>query len=181
MASLAAQLARLSTNALGGQLRRPRQHGRTGPWQAAEDVPISLGQVLADRTVTLFTLNRQLHGPAAAMIARLAVADLTRILADLAQSQVRTDCLVWINGCEAVGRRQLADLVALGPATGTAVLVSTAADAAAGRLAADVGTVLVRGPAPPSLGTEQPGLAADALCLHARGPRERVVTGRAAR
>ena len=53
-----------------------------------------------------------------------AVMALMSVLASLRDLGLRGDCLVWLAGCEAVDDRTLRSLVALGPATGTAVLLS---------------------------------------------------------
>ncbi len=56
-----------------------------------------------------------------------AVADLSAVLARVRDLGLRADCLVWISGCEGVGVDVLSRLCGLGPPTGTAVLLSTAA------------------------------------------------------
>ena len=159
---LRAALARVSADAPplrgagpphgGGPRRRAEPGGSAGS-------PVSLGHALADRAVVLFGLDRARYGAAAVMVARLALADLAVLLAARADVGVPADCLIWINGCEAIGRPHLAGLIALGPATSATVLLSTAADAAAGQLAADAGVVAIRGLAPPSLRADQAGSA----------------------
>jgi hypothetical protein len=57
--------------------------------------------------------------------AQAAVAALTSVLASLRDLALRGDCLVWIAGCEAADDGTVRSLLALGPATGTAVLLST--------------------------------------------------------
>jgi hypothetical protein len=57
--------------------------------------------------------------------AQPAVAALANVLASLRDVALRGDCLVWIAGCEAVDDRTLRTVLGLGPATGTAVLLST--------------------------------------------------------
>jgi hypothetical protein len=90
------------------------------------------------------------------MVARLAVADLTGKLAERAEIGAPADCLAWINGCEAIGDEQLSGLIALGPATGTAVLLGTTAGAAAASLAGQVNVLAVRGRAPTGLDDRRP-------------------------
>jgi len=63
-------------------------------------------------------------GPAAAD-ARAAVNALTTVLASLRDLGLRGDCLVWVAGCETLDDGALRELLALAPATGTAVLLST--------------------------------------------------------
>lgn len=85
------------------------------------------------------------------MIARLVVADLIETLAERSDLGGRADCLVWINGCEAIDHRQLAVLVALGERTATAVVLGTALGSAAAKIAADINVVAVRGASPAGL------------------------------
>ena len=144
-----------------------------GHWLQPGEAPISLRRVLADRQVVLFALDRPVHGRSATMIARLVVADLIATLTQASAYPGSADCLTWINGCEALEARQLAWLIAAGGATGTAVLLGTAAGPAASRLAGQVNAVVVRGPAPPALarvlgggdqagpGYDQPAAVAD--------------------
>jgi hypothetical protein len=138
------QLAELSS-ATAGQLRRPPADGSS----------ISLVAALAARDVVHFPIGRPMLSQPALMIARLVVADLIENLAVRIDHGSRADCLVWINGCEGIDRRQLAVLVALGERTGTAVVLGTAVGPVAASLAADVNVVAVRGASPPAL-TAQP-------------------------
>ena len=149
LAPMAVQLAELSAAALA-QLIRP----------AGNEVPISVAAALAGREVALFSLDRAVLGRPATMIARLAVADLIESLGERSDLGSRTDCLVWINGCQEIDRRQLSALIALGERTGTAVVLGTALGSAAARIAADVNVVAVRGASPAGLSmppTAQPG------------------------
>jgi hypothetical protein len=192
---MVAQLAELSSAALA-QLVRPR----------ADEAPISIAAALAGREVVLFCLDRPVLGEPAAMIARLVVADLIEAFASRSDLDSRADCLVWINGCEAIDRRQLAALIALGERTGTSVVLGTALGSAAALIAADVNVVAVRGPSPAGftsppdgqalLAPDPAGLSApiqdemaevlgkfhaagcpDALTLAVRGPRRRLLAG----
>jgi hypothetical protein len=70
--------------------------------------------------------------------AELAVAGLTRILGDHSPLLGPTDCLVWVNGCEAIESDQLARLANLGATAGAVVVLSTTD----GTLAADLTTRL---------------------------------------
>jgi hypothetical protein len=138
-AALAAQIGGLSSTALGARLSRPRPG-------AGE--PIGLVRALADREVALFCLDRHAHGWPAAMIARLVLADLLRVLGDRTASQAPADCLAWINGCEAGDLEQVAALLAAGPDAGAAMVVCTGAGAGAERLARLVNVVGIRGQLP---------------------------------
>lgn len=201
VAAVAAQLAALRGSPAGTPMCRPT---------AAADREISLRRALTEREVVLFALGRRTQERPATMVARLAVADLSSILAERGDLGTPADCLVWINGCDAVDQAPLAALLALGPAAGTAVLLGTAAAAAAVGLADRVSVLAVRGRAPhgltapraapasppgspvgvslkpeDSIGLPAAMLAGrdrDALSLRVRGPLPRLLTGcRAAR
>lgn len=151
LAPVAAQLAELSSAALA-QLIRP----------AADEESISIAAALAGREVALFSLDRLVLGKPAAMIARLVAADLVETLAERSDLGSRADCLVWINGCEAIDHRQLAVLTALGERTGTAIVLGTTLGAEGARIAADVNVVAVRGTSPAGLTAPPVGQAAPA-------------------
>jgi hypothetical protein len=140
--AVSTQLAGLRSAAIGTRLGQP------GLPATAQ---IRLDRALAEREVVLFGLDPGVPGGPATMVARLAVADLAGILAERAGLGAPADSLIWINGCEAIGAAQLTALLALGPGSGTAVLLGTTAGAVAGRLAAEVNIVAVRGQAPPGL------------------------------
>jgi hypothetical protein len=123
---------------------RPDVNGQTG---ALASVRISLGRTVRDRGVTLFSLDRDVHGQSASMIASLAALDLMTVCAELRGMSVPGDTLAWINGCESLEGRVLAEMIACGPGSGTAVLLTTSSAVAAERLAAEANVVLVRGPA----------------------------------
>ncbi|HWF82807.1 MAG TPA: hypothetical protein VN695_19700 [Streptosporangiaceae bacterium] len=195
LAPMAVQLAELNSAALA-KLIRP----------AAGEESISIAAALAGREVALFSLDRPVLGKPATMIARLATADLIETLAERSDLGSRADCLIWIDGCEAMDTRQLAALVALGDRTGTAVVLGTALGSAAAAIAAEMNVVAVRGvspveltappavqaaPAPGSTGLSAPPhdqmadvLAElhvpgcpDALSFAVRRPRPRLVAG----
>ncbi len=154
VAAPAAQLPRLRASVLGRWLQ-------PGP----PDTPrVSLGQTVRERGVTLFSLDRGAHGDSAVMIAGLAAADLTAVCGELLGMSVPGDTLAWVNGCEVLGQRLLADLVGLGQGAGMAVVLSTASAAAADPLVTEVNVVLGPGPAEP-----------DAFALLAREPQARVL------
>jgi len=129
--------------------------------------PVSLARALAERQVVLACLNPRRLGPPGAMVARLAVADLIWLLARRRDSGSPADCLVWIDGCEAIGRDLLSELLALGQATGTSVVLGATEGAAADDLAGLVNVVVSTGSAQ-QLGD---------LALRVRGPLPRLVEG----
>jgi hypothetical protein len=150
IAPVAGQLAALTASWFGARLRPGQPSAGDRPAVRRESA-ISLRRALADRDVVLFSLDRRLHGRCASMVARLVVADLTAILAEQGALVASADCLVWVSGCEVLDPRQLTGLVGAGADAGAAVLLGTAAEAAATRLAGDVNVVMVRGPAAPGL------------------------------
>ena len=141
VAAPVAQLPRLQGSALGRWLQpAPPGAGR-----------ISLGQTVRERGVTLFSLNHRVHGRSAAMIAELAVADLMTVCAELQGMSVPGDSLAWVNGCEVLGQRVLADLIARGQGAGLAVMLTTTSAAMADGLAAAANVLVARGPVDPGL------------------------------
>jgi hypothetical protein len=153
-AALSGQLERLRASALGRWLRPP-------PARPSAPPPARIGPVLRDRGCVLFSLGAA--GEAAAMAGRLAVADLTAVLAGLREQQLRADCLAWVHGCDGADRSSLAALLKAGPEAGTAVLLSTASPAAAASLAPDSGTVVAVGPVDQGLAERLAGPDAPAL------------------
>ncbi len=107
----------------------------------------ALGQAVRDREVVLASLDPAMPSQAAALAAERAVSSLTAVLRRLREQGLRGDCLVWIHGCEVARPPALAGLLELGPATGTAVLLSTASAGAAAALAGRVAAVVAGGPA----------------------------------
>jgi hypothetical protein len=140
VATPAEQLPRLRSSALGQWLRPTPEGGAR----------ISLGQTVRQRGVTLFSLERDVHGMAR-MIAALAVADLMTVCAELQAMSVPGDSLVWINGCEVLEQLVLAELVTRGRGAGMAVVLGTASAAVAEQLAAEVNVLVARGPVDPAL------------------------------
>jgi hypothetical protein len=78
--------------------------------------------------------------------ARRALSDLAGMLTSLRERGLRADCLAWVRGCEASDLSLLSELLSLGHATGTAVLLSATSPALAADLAAAAGLVVVSGP-----------------------------------
>jgi hypothetical protein len=151
VAAAAAQLAALLGSEFGPWLQ-------PGPPDGAR---VSLGQTVRDRGAVLFSLD----GRAAPMIAGLVVADLMAVCAELEAMSVPGDGLTWINGCEVLGHRVLAELVAQGRGAGMGVVLATTSPAAADGLAAGV-TVVVSAGQPPGQ---------DGFALRAGPPRERML------
>jgi hypothetical protein len=183
MTAPATQLPRLRGSQLGRWLE-------PGPPEA---VRISLGRTVRERGVTLLSLDRHDHRQDARMVAGLAVADLTAVCGELQGMSVPADTLAWINGCELLEQRVLAELIAQGRDVGLGVVLSTASGAAADRLAGDVNVLVARapvdaalvgkftGPRPGDAGPDQDAAAPagtagrNAFALLANRPRARVL------
>src|SRR5215469_929785 len=78
--------------------------------------------------------------------ARQAVRDLAGTLTTLRELGLRSDCVAWVSGCEAADVSSLSGLLALGHATGTAVVLSSTSAGFAAELAAEAGMVVATGP-----------------------------------
>jgi hypothetical protein len=78
--------------------------------------------------------------------AQQALSELAGTLTSLRDLGLRADCLVWVAGCEAADARRLSDLLSLGHATGTAVVLSTTSPELAADLAGHAGVVVASGP-----------------------------------
>ena len=78
--------------------------------------------------------------------ARQIVSELIATLTALRELGLRGDSLVWVSGCEAAEPGLLSDLLALGHATGTAVVLSTTSPGIAADLAAEGDLVVASGP-----------------------------------
>ncbi|HEY2687336.1 MAG TPA: hypothetical protein VGJ50_02785 [Streptosporangiaceae bacterium] len=177
VAAPVAQLPRLRASALGRWLQPAppgAEHGRasgpehlraSGPehLRASGTTRISLGQIIRDRGVALFSLSRRIHGRSATMIANLAVADLMTVCTELQGMSVPGDSLAWINGCEVLDQQTLADLVTQGQGAGMAVMLSTTSAELAGALAPVANVLVARGPVDPGLAGRfaGPGAAQD--------------------
>ncbi len=98
---------------------------------------------LTGRGVVLHSLGRRNRGTA-----ELAVSGLVRILGDHSPLLGPTDCLVWINGCEAIEQGQLARLCELGASAGAAVVLSTTDGTLAADLTTRLNVTLIRGGPP---------------------------------
>jgi hypothetical protein len=77
------------------------------------------------------------------MIAGLLAGDAMALFAELRDIPVSGDGLAWFNGCETLDRAALAELVARGGRAGMTVLLTTASEAAAVRLAGSVNVLAI--------------------------------------
>src|SRR6266536_5011162 len=71
-----------------------------GRWLCPGSECISLGRVLRERAVGLFTLDHSTHGRCASMIAGLVAFDAMSVFAELRGIPVNGDGVAWFNGCE---------------------------------------------------------------------------------
>jgi hypothetical protein len=132
---IAEQLAGLRASPLGRWL---------GPAPAAEPgVAISVGEVVRTRGVVLFSLDRATHGRAADTVANLVAQDATEVYARRRRAAIGGDGLAWFGQCETIDPQALAGLVGAGPGAGLATVLSTTTAAAAGRLADQVGVLVL--------------------------------------
>ncbi len=117
----------------------------TCPLSAAAEVPGQVGLAIRGRSVLLVSGDYGANTPASLRLGQQAVAGLLAVLQELRDLGLRGDCLAWISGCEAVPVNVLAQLTDVGPATGTAVLLSTSAAALAEDLSSIAVVVAVQG------------------------------------
>lgn len=151
-AAAAGQLATLCASALGRWLRPASRE--PVPAVTANPVRISLGQTIRERGVTLFSLDRAVYPDAARMIAGLATADLIAVASELEEMSVSGDSLVWINGCEGLGRSApelISQLITKGRASGMSAVLSTTSPTAAQTFAAGVSVLAAGWPVDPAL------------------------------
>jgi hypothetical protein len=99
----------------------------------------AFGRAIRRRSVVLVPA----HQPEAT---QQAVSDLVGTLTSLRELGLRGDCLAWVSGREAADVSCLSDLLRLGHATGTAVVLSAASPELAADLAAEAGLVVASGP-----------------------------------
>lgn len=159
LAAAADQLAELASAAVAGWLVPPRSAG---------GAPVSLATAVAGRQVVLACPDPGRNGLPGVMVARLAVADLIALLSERGDRGASADCLVSIDGCEPIGRGLLSDLLALGRASGTSVVLGATEGAASADLAGRVNVLVARDRARPG-----------EVALRVRGPRPRHVRARA--
>jgi len=146
LADVAGQLTRLTAAPAGHWLGRGREQ-------------IGLGRLLRERAVGLFALDPAEHGPAAAMIGRLVVADALALCADLRAMGVSGDAVAWFSGCEQLPPVALAELVAAGYRAGLTVVLSTTSASAAASLAGAVNVLALHPVGDEAVAAELAGLA----------------------
>jgi hypothetical protein len=146
LADVAGQLTQLAAAPAGRWLGRGREQ-------------LGLGRLLRERAVGLFALDPDEHGPAAAMIGRLVVADALALCADLRAMGVSGDAVAWFSGCEQLPPVALAELVAAGYRAGLTVVLSTTSAGAAASLAGAVNVLALHPVEDEAAAAELAGLA----------------------
>ncbi|HEY2580100.1 MAG TPA: hypothetical protein VGI74_27625 [Streptosporangiaceae bacterium] len=130
-ATLVEQLNELRASALGRWL------------VPAPGTRLDLGRVVRERTVVLFSLDKSVHGRAAATMAGLVIHDVLAVCAELRRIGVPGDGLVWLDQCGGVSTGALAELVSRGTAAGLPALLTTTAAGRAQPLAEQVNVLLL--------------------------------------
>jgi hypothetical protein len=112
--------------------------GPAAPGWAAEMSGV-IGRAMRSRGVVLISAQR-------AEAARGVIDDLAGVLASLRDLGLRGDCLAWISGCDGIDPGSLSEVRALGPLTGTAIMLSTTSRLLAATLAPASGVVVISAP-----------------------------------
>ena len=111
-------------------------------------------------------------GAAQSEAAQQALSELAGTLTSLRELGLRADCLAWVVGCEAADASRLSGLLALGHATGTAVVLSSTSPELAADLAAEAGVVVASGPITGNLAERLADLAAGNSAIACPAGRE---------
>jgi hypothetical protein len=98
-----------------------------------------IGRAIRRRETVLIATSRDDY-------AQRTADGLAAVLTGLRDLGLRADCLAWISGCEFMDAGSLSALLALGPLTGTAMVVSTTSASHAAALAPAAALVAVSGP-----------------------------------
>ncbi len=106
------------------------------------DAAGSMGRAIRGRRVLIVSARQP-------ELARRALGDLSGVLAGLRDLALLGDCLACVRSCDQVAPEHVTGLLELGPATGTAILLSTTSMTYASGLAAHVGTTVECGRAQP--------------------------------
>jgi hypothetical protein len=135
-----------------------------GRWLVPGPGPrLDLGRVVRDRTVVLFSLDKSLHGRAAATMAGLVIHDVLAVCAELRRIGVPGDGLVWLDQCGGVATATLAELVGRGAAAGLPALLTTTAAGRAQALAQQVNVLLVHRLTDPAVAERFAGFTGEKL------------------
>lgn len=112
--------------------------GSVSAGSVSGSVSDAVGRAIRSRSALIVPAHR----PEAAQRAAAALAGALASLRDLG---LQGDCLAWVSSCERADASLLSGLLALGQATGTAVLLSVSSPEIAADLAAAAGLVVMSG------------------------------------
>jgi hypothetical protein len=104
---------------------------------------VSLGEVVRQRAVALFSLAATGRRDIAEVIAGLVAADVTALYRSLYRAGIAPDGLCWLTECDGVDPAALAGLVGAGRPAGLAPVLATTVPRAAGGLAGRVNAVVI--------------------------------------
>ena len=135
---------------------------------------ISLAEVVRQRGVALFSLDRATHGRPADMIANLVARDTAEVYAGYRRAAITGDGVCWFGQCETVDQAALAELAAIGADTGLVSLLTTTSPAVADRLADQASVLVLHRLDDPALADRLGWLAGRQLVSAERTPAERV-------
>jgi hypothetical protein len=110
---------------------------RPGPGPAA-GARAGLDEVVRQRGVALFALDRRRPGGAAELVAGLVAADVAALYAGLSRHQVAPDGMCWLTECHGVDPAALAGLIAAGSPAGLAPVLASTVPQTVGNLAGQV-------------------------------------------
>ncbi len=154
-ASVAARVARHARH-LGVPVTEIDCTGSVSAGSVSGSVSDAVGRAIRSRSALIVPAHR----PEAAQRAAAALAGALASLRDLG---LQGDCLAWVSSCERADASLLAGLLALGQATGTAVLLSVSSPEIAADLAAAAGLVVASGPITGSLSERFAATAPESL------------------
>ena len=104
---------------------------------------VSLGEVVRQRAVALFTLAATGRKDVAEVIAGLVAADVAALYGSLDRAGIAPDGLCWLTECDGVDPAALAGLVAAGSPAGLAPVLATTVPRATRGLAGRVNAVVI--------------------------------------
>jgi hypothetical protein len=162
-------LAALRASPLGRQL---------GPGPATAP-RIRLAEVVRQRAVVLFSLDRHRYGHAAEALASLVAADIAAVYSVLGRRCVPSEGLAWFTECAGVDPGVLARLAAPDSQPGLASVLTTTVPAVAGKLAGHARTGVFHRLADRDLATAIAALTGTRLVPVSRVPAQHVVPAEA--
>jgi hypothetical protein len=135
---------------------------------------IRLAEVVRQRAVVLFSLDRRRYGRAAEALASLVAADIAAVYSVLGRKDVPSEGLAWFTECAGVDPGVLARFAAPGSQPGLASVLTTTMPAVAGRLAGQAGTGVFHRLADRDLAAQIAALTGSRLVPVSRVPAQHV-------